>query len=390
MNEPTLIGILGSGVELKRKALVLAIALIGVILVSLFAISEWFSSHQSTPEFFVGVEFAYGNASDLKDLVDKVKNYTNLFVIGALDISFNQTVLNETCDYIVNAGLHLIVLFTDSNKYSYDIFSWIKNAKQKYSDMFLGVYRFDEPGGNQLDRGDSMISKNATTYAEAAAEYVGNWSLHVGYYLDLDSGEVVTADYGLYWFDYKTGYNAVFAEFGWNHSRQLHIALCRGAAKAQNRDWGAIVTWTYNGTPYIESPTELYDDMTLAFDAGAKYLIVFDYPKIGPYGILTEDHFDVIEDFWNYAHSNPQNFETNRGKVAYVLPKDYGFGFRRADDTIWGLFPADALSGKVWNDASKLIHKYGSNFDIVYDDPELFSGLKSRYEELFFWNETIE
>ena len=72
---------------MKRRTLVLTIALITVILISLFAINEWFSNHQSTPEFFVGVEFAYGNASDLKDLVDKVKNYTNLFVIGSPEIS---------------------------------------------------------------------------------------------------------------------------------------------------------------------------------------------------------------------------------------------------------------------------------------------------------------
>jgi hypothetical protein len=38
-----------------------------------------------------------------------VKNYTNLFVIGSLEMSFNQTALNEACDYVVDSGLQLIV-----------------------------------------------------------------------------------------------------------------------------------------------------------------------------------------------------------------------------------------------------------------------------------------
>jgi hypothetical protein len=303
---------------LKRGALVLAIALIVTILVSLFALNEWVSNHQSTPEFFVGVELAYGDTSDLKNMVDKVENYTNLFVIGSIDISFNQTALNEACDYIFDAGLYSIVLFTESQKYNYTIFDWMKDAKQKYGDKFLGVYRFDEPGGNQLDKSSSMLVKNATNYADAAANYTEGLGIIIDYYLNY-SDKMFTADYGLYWFDYKAGYSTVFAEFGWNFSRQLHMALCRGAAKAQNRDWGAIVTWTYNDTPYIEPPEQLSQDLTLAYGAGAKYVVIFDYPKNGSYGILTEKHFDTLKTFWNYTHT------TTRRTMAPIRPKWHTF-----------------------------------------------------------------
>jgi hypothetical protein len=367
---------------------VLTIALIAIILGSLFAINEWFSNHQSTPEFFVGVEFAYGNASDLKDLVDKVKNYTNLFIIGSLEISFNQTALNEACDYVVDAGLHFIVLFTESQKYNYTIFVWMEDAKQKYGDKFLGVYRYDEPGGNQLDQGSSRLVENATDYADASANYTEGLGIIVEYYLNY-TPKMFTADYGLYWFDYKAGYSAVFAEFGWNFSRQLHIALCRGAAKALNKEWGAIVTWTYDTLPYIESGKKLYNDLTLAYDAGAKYTVVFDYPKNYTYGILAQEHFDAMKDFWNYIHNNPQNFGATEAKVAYVLPQDYGFGFRNPNDKIWGLWNADDLSQKVWDDANKLLGQYGSRLDIVYDDPEFINAIIGHYDKLFFWNETV-
>ena len=344
-------------------------------------------------EFFVGVEFAYsGNIDDLKALVDKVKDYTNVFVIGALEISFNQTKLDESSDYVVDAGLHLIVFFTDREEYhyanNYTIFDWEADAKQKYGDMFLGVYRYDEPGGNQLDLGPSQLIENASDYTSMADTFTSYLNILISYHKKY-GGTVVTADYGLYWFDYKAGYDSVLAEFGWNHSRPLHVALCRGAAEAYNRVWGAIVTWTYNDPPYLESGEELYSDLKLAYDNGAKYAVVFSYPVIGAYGTLTEEHFSALQDFWTYIHANPQAHGSVQGEVAYVVPKDYGFGFRGPDDKIWGLWQADSLSQKVWDDVNTLVDQYGSRLDIVYDEPEFLEAVKNCYDKLFFWNETI-
>lgn len=372
------------------KTVVLGIVLIVVLSISAIATAYWWLNRiDATSEFFVGVEFAYsGNVNDLKALVDKVKNYTNVFVIGALEISFNQAALNESCDYIVNSGLNLIVFFTESKMYNYDIFQWMTEAKQKYADKFLAVYRYDEPGGNQLDQGPSALVKNATNYHTAAASYTNALKLLINYYMQY-TDNIITADYGLYWFDYDSAYTTVMAEFGWNHSRPLHIALCRGAAKAHNKDWGAIITWTYNDTDYLESGEEMYSDLKLAYNNGAKYAIVFSYPVIGPYGTLTEEHFKALQDFWSYMQSNPREHGIIHEEAAYVLPEDYGFGFRGPQDNIWGLWQADNLSQKVWNDANTLLDQYGSRLDIVYDKPQLINSIRNRYAHLFFWNETI-
>ena len=171
-----------------KKAL-LGIAIIAVISVSVIATGWWLDRGDPPSDFFVGVEFAYnedaGDAyvlvNDLKNLVDKVKDYTNLFVIGSIEISFNQTALNEACDYIVESDLHLIVLFTDSDIYNYTTFDWMVEAKQKYGDMFLGVYRYDEPGGNQLDLGDSILIKSETDYTSMAANYTNSLGLLINY-----------------------------------------------------------------------------------------------------------------------------------------------------------------------------------------------------------------
>jgi hypothetical protein len=390
----------------QRTPFALGIILIVVLSVSIIATVDWWLGNvHSTPEFFVGVEFAYSdNVSDLKNLVDKVKDYTNLFVLGSVDMTFNKTALDESCDYIYDAGLYFLVLFTNTEMYRhqrgstiydtvYEPMTWIYEARQKYGDKFWGVYRYDEPGGHQLDQGPSSLlnrTKAAAygTYSNASTYYVDYLSFLIKYYKYI-SNELFTADYGLYWFDYKSGYNAVFADFGFNLSRPLQIALCRGAAVAQNRDWGAIVTWTYNDTRYLESGDELYSDLKLAYDSGAKYAIVFSYPTIGPYGTLLDEHFDALQKFWDYTRNNPYSRGVNEAKVAYVLPMDYGFGLRRADDTIWGLWDADGLSGKVWSDLNRLIVQYGSQLDVVYDDPEFMDAVKSRYDRLFFWNETV-
>jgi len=391
--------------DLRRwKIATVTIILVVVIVASTFLTTNWVAQ-KTKPQFYVGVEFAYAYDSttsietlvgELKGLADKVKDYTNLFVIGTPDITFNQTALNECCDYITKAGLSFIVLFTDQTKYTKDNnpFTWIQQAPQKYGDKFLAVYRFDEPGGNQLDDGKSQMVSSAENYSDAAATYESRYKAHL---VSWQVGEkILTADYGLYWFDYQSGFDCILTEFGSNQSRQLAVGLCRGAAQAQGKDWGAIVTWTYTGAPYIENGSMLSSDLTLAYDAGAKYAVVFDYPGnysqkgvLQPYGILQPEHFNALQNFWNYVQNNPQKYGSDAGKVAYVLPQDYGFGFRSADDTIWGLFANATLSSKIWGDVNTLITKYGSTLDIVYYDPEFNSAVTSGHNQLYFWNQTI-
>jgi len=341
----------------------------------------------------VGVEYAYGNQVDeVKALVDKVKDYTNLFVLGSVGLTFNQAALNEACDYIFHAKLTFIVLFTGLDMYNYDITQWMVDTKQKYSDRFLGIYRYDEPGGNQLDMGPSMLINRTliainATYADVANSYVGNLSIFTKFYLNY-APKMFTADYGLYWFDYKSNYTTIFAEFVGNESRQRIIALDRGAAQAFNKDWGVIINWKYNHSPYLESGDELYSDLSLAYSSGAKYAVVFSYPNITSYGTLTDEHFGAIQKFWNTLHNNPTSFGSNKPQAAYIVPRDYGFGFRNPSDSIWGLFTADTQSAKIYGDINTLIVRYGSRFDIMYDEQVTASLLKN-YSKIFYWNQTV-
>ncbi|MCW3999570.1 MAG: hypothetical protein NWE93_04975 [Candidatus Bathyarchaeota archaeon] len=376
-----------------RYAAAIATVLVLVVVFSLFAALNWFGSNRVDDDFYLGVEFAYGDQpAQVQALVDKVKGYTNLLVLGSVELTFNQTALTEACDIVYAADLNFIVLFTGLEKYDYHTWDWMVAAQAKYGERFLGVYRYDEPGGNQLDNGASQLIhsydlESGPSYAEVSRVFVGNLSYFPAYYLQY-APKMFTSDYALHWFDYKANYTTVFTEFVGNESRQRSIALCRGAAQAFNKDWGAIVTWKYNQEPYLESPQELKNDLTLAYSAGAKYAVVFSYPDITGYGILTEEHFEVLEDFWNTIHSSPQSITQESAEAAYVVPADYGFGFRVSNDSIWGLFPADELSAKIYGDVETLTLRYGSRLDILYDGAEA-AALLPRYSDVYFYNQTI-
>ncbi len=380
---------------MKRVKVFLAVVVVVLVCLSFFISAGWFTTPQPNREFYVGAEYAYGsNPQEVKALVDKVKDYTNLLVLGSSDLTFNESALTESCNYIAEAGMHFIIMFTDITKYAYNTSVWTSDAQEKYGSLLLGIYRYDEPGGIQLDqpasRNYSIMVPHADNYSDAASQYTNYMYYHVDYYhLYFDNISVVTADYGLYWYDYKASYDTILAEFVWNQSRLTPIALCRGAAETQGKDWGIIITWKYDQAPYLESADELYSDLRLAYEAGAKYAVVFSYPQLDSYGTLTQEHLDAIQRFWDSIQNNPQSFGENKAEAVYVLPKDYGFGFRRADDTIWGVFPADELSAKIWADVNLLESRYGSRFNIIYDDGLDYAKINQTYKEVFFWNQTI-
>jgi hypothetical protein len=365
----------------------LGILLISLLIAQVFLnYSSLINAHaeQKTPDIFIGIDVAYENLTEIKKLIDEVSSYTNLFVIGCTGITHNPAKLDETCQYLYDKGLSFII-YSEWPPQT----GWLESAKTRWGDRFLGFYAFDEAGGHQLDLQRYRWVWDADNYTDAATQFNNDMDMTLNWfktnYTSSTNYPLFTSDYALYWFDYKAGYDTLFAEFGWNYSRQLNIALCRGAATAQNKDWGVIIAWTYTDPPYIESGKELYADLTLAYENGAKYIVILNTNEDYTQGILEQEQLNALKQFWQYVQDNPRKSAPISDRVAYVLPKDYGYGFRGPNDKIWGLWEADAFSYNISKNVGTLLEEYGSELDIIYDD-----GLEPNntygYSKLIYWN----
>jgi hypothetical protein len=357
-------------------------------------------------KFFFGVMYGSKTTSEAKLLIDKVKDYTNLFIVGSWDISINETALTEVCDYAVDAEMYVIVYFDFLPFVTFPwLRTWLENTNERWGEKFLGIYLYDEPGGHQIDTNQWQTGEaarkameNASDYSDAANRFVTSIPASLSWQ-NLkslsNSLQIFTSDYALYWWDYLAGYDTIFVELGWNISTTQQIALCRGAADVQGKDWGAIITWTYYEPPYLASGPEIYQEMLTAYRAGAKYVVILDYPKYpedNVYGILAEEHFTAMRRFWDYVQAFPrETYGKVDGQVALVLPKDYGWGTRRTqniiEDRIWGFWPEDEKILIIGENMKKLMSRYGLRLDIIYDDPQF--NYKEKYSEIYFWNNTI-
>jgi len=341
--------------------------------------------NDNVEEFYVGVDVAFYDLDQIKEIIDRVDSYSNFFLLGTTGISHNTEQLDELSSILAEREMFFVVY--DEEHWRLDSLSVIED---RYGDYFLGLEFEDEFGGGQLDVWEYRFVNFAESYSDASEKYVSALSRYLSNsFFSIgpvpDDFLLFTADYALYWFDYLGGYDVVLAEFGWNYSRQVNVAQVRGAATVLDRDWGVIVTWTYDESPYLGSGGELFDDLVLAYENGARYVVVFDSDEDFVKSTLLDEHFDALERFWQYTKDNPRSANLLDGRIAFVLPKDWAYGFRGPDDKIWGLWETDELVSGISEDLGVLLDEYGSKLDIIYDDG---LELDNTYKEYIFWNGT--
>ena len=492
----------------KRKILMRQIRLfvvftVSLLLISLIAIPSYssVSDQEKQEQFYVGVTYCGSSVQEAKELIDKVKGYTNLFVLlsGTLNAAVD---VQEIGDYAITSKLNFAVCqnsryfwsYITSNKEFITINEWAIIAKERWGEQFIGIYYRDEPGGDMLDkwvdleiisyqteRGDTTIhigtagskiimrnnthvdnqmfqtaytyhqngqvdldivepdlqakityypdgriiisepkigeynnlyydvytSENITMYAAQIPAYkeilkknpIQNYDDAANAFVNMNKElldrinktqlyekeiMVFTADYGLYWWDYKGGYDMILAELAWNNSATQQIGLVRGAANLQNKQWGTILTWKYTHPPYLTDGEEMFEQMKTSYEAGAQYVMIFNYsedPK-NP-NTLLEEHFVALERFWCEV---VENSEVQHGGIeaeaVFVLPKNYGWGMRALNDNIWGLWHADNNAQEIWNQLQSKIDQHGLKLDIVFEDKDY--PVVGKYAEIYY------
>jgi hypothetical protein len=234
--------------ESMHKVKILSLILIAILPVTTVALL--LNSHpvQSKQEVYSGVAFGGTTVQQAKILIDRVKSYTNLFVLasGLNPISSNQTAVEEICDYATDEGLNIIVNLGTRTRTDW---AWklefYKTASDRYGEKYLGAYYDDEPGGIPLDwdwedyftRNDSLLFSGANPldltpvhYLIQIAEITGikpqNYSIEAEWFqklltsnrghndLRINNLTIFTSDYVLFWFDYLGGFDTLFAQLG--------------------------------------------------------------------------------------------------------------------------------------------------------------------------------
>ena len=255
-----------------KRAYGFSLILIIILLIATasFLVSYTQSSNEQNASVYVGVSFCGNTTDQAKLLIDKVKGYTNLFVLdcGINPISQNQSAVQEICDYAVNAGLSIIVnlgTYTPRN-WSWQI-PFLNSAKEKYGDKLLSAYYDDEPSGIPLDwNWPNYFETGPLTFGSiqlslvpivqkinafnGTGTYPENYTLEATWYKTLIERNfirahlstlqipVLTSDYALYWNDYLSGYDTILAQLGWNNSVNQEIALVRGGSNDAEQGLG--------------------------------------------------------------------------------------------------------------------------------------------------------
>jgi hypothetical protein len=469
------------------KVTVVTLLLIALVVVGVVMYCGVFS-HDDQGPFYFGVTYCGSSVEEAKEFVDKVRDYTNLFVLQSGVLQYDVLAMNEIGDYVVASGLSYAVYGGTRNDVGLN--SWLLGAKERWGDWFIGIYYNDEVGGYMLDKtvfletayqiegapvpmpkvaktdsgtiilynynesqdvepillstitfwsdgkiimensietityypdGTITIFENKKgnvyttainitkypnsiqsyeqvlkqnpiqTYDDAAKAYV---NMNNALIEEINTSAlkrrhilVFTADYGLHWWDYQSGYDLVLTELAWNNSVTQEISLARGAANLQNKQWGTMITWKYTHPPFLTGGEEMFEQMKSSYEAGAQYVLIFNYSEdpANP-NILQEEHFLALERFWNDVVQNSEVVHGGiKAEAVLVLPKNYGYGMRTVQDTIWGIWPADDTTQELWRQLQSKIDQYGLKLDIVFDDPN--HPVTEKYPNIYYWNQ---
>ena len=250
-----------------NRTIVLSIALIVTVLVGLIAVIGYTSlSKKYDSPFYVGVTFGGDNSVEAKLLIDRVKGYTNLFVVSSGPLQNNLTELENTCDYAVKSGLDIIVYFGSYEMQRNTTAAFIDTAQQQWGNHFLGVYYGDEPSGKALDGlmrldnvsnlGNVTVGQYGVTISQTSGSNMTSKSF---YYNGIFLGQINVA-----YNDFST-YNVTMVNYFPNgtiavsKNNEYLIYLTNGTVLKQMDLPNLNTSWLWNGTILTQdgSPTQL-------------------------------------------------------------------------------------------------------------------------------------
>jgi len=140
--------------QTKLLTVLMALLLVGLVAVAGCAVLNMSGKHAGSEKFYVGVTYGGSSIQEAKELVDKVKNYTNLFVLLSGTIK-NVAAVEEIGEYVIASKLNYVIYMSHNVRYDIweynELVKWTIAVKERWGECFVGVYYYDEPGGTMID-----------------------------------------------------------------------------------------------------------------------------------------------------------------------------------------------------------------------------------------------
>jgi hypothetical protein len=143
-----------------------------------------------------------------------------------------------------------------------------------------------------------------------------------------------------------------------------------------------------SGTAVPRHGTEIVNQLRTAYECGAKFYVLFNYydSNSGSYGTMKNEHFQALRSFWNEVVNDPKVIQGDlKADTAVVLPKNYAWGMRWAEDKIWGIFKADEQTKQLWAIVQTTLEEHGLKTDIIFSDPDF--PLPTYYRNVYSLNQ---
>jgi len=148
---------------MKKVKLVVAVVVL-LLLVCVITITCYVVfNRESQTQFYVGVTYCGSSVEEAKELIDKVKNYTNLFILQSGTLQ-HVSQMEEIGDYAIASNLKFAA-YTSGYLLPLSYYSsaeGVNAAKERWGEDFIGIYYYDEPGGDMLD--ESFYSLGTAEY----------------------------------------------------------------------------------------------------------------------------------------------------------------------------------------------------------------------------------
>jgi cell division protein YceG involved in septum cleavage len=100
--------------RLKKQPRLFVVVIIFLLLISLVTVTSYAvlnrrADQADTKQFYVGVTYCGSSVEEVIELVEKVKDCTNLFVLQSGTLQWNITAMDEIGDYVISLGLNYAI-----------------------------------------------------------------------------------------------------------------------------------------------------------------------------------------------------------------------------------------------------------------------------------------